>query len=207
MNENGYPPPASAQAATEFLPVLNSGLRKCVCGADIPASRSADAKYCTHRCREVQARKRRTAGESQQASCVRCGDGIPRSRKYCADCREERRRERVRDLYAERQSWRPRLDGALSSGVVGAMAELLVSADLLARGYFVFRALSQACPCDLLILRDNLSARVEVRRVTRRNDGRLPTGCDADERGRFDVLARVEPDGSIHYTGLEKLDA
>ena len=49
------------------------------------------------------------------------------------------------------------------SGTVGAISELIVSADLLSKGYEVFRALSQNCSCDLAILRNGKLLRIEVR--------------------------------------------
>lgn len=71
------------------------------------------------------------------------------------------------------------------------------------RGYEVFRSLSPAASCDLLIRRDDgLTARVEVRTVRRNREGRVGAGARPSEAHRFDVLARVEPSGAIHYTGL-----
>jgi hypothetical protein len=51
----------------------------------------------------------------------------------------------------------------LASATVGALGELLVAADLLIRGYEVFRAISPSCSCDLAILKDGKLLRVEVR--------------------------------------------
>lgn len=46
---------------------------------------------------------------------------------------------------------------------MGARTELLVSADLMYRGYDVFRALSPSCNCDLVIFKNGEIVRVEVR--------------------------------------------
>jgi len=51
----------------------------------------------------------------------------------------------------------------ISTGNVGAMSELFVSADLLKKGYAVFRSLSPACFCDLIVVKDNQIFRVEVK--------------------------------------------
>ena len=51
----------------------------------------------------------------------------------------------------------------LSSGTVGAIGELMVSVDLMKKGYEVFRALSPSCSCDLAILKDKKLLRIEVR--------------------------------------------
>ena len=51
----------------------------------------------------------------------------------------------------------------LATGTVGAIGELLVSVDLLKKGYEVYRALSPACSGDLIIEKDNKIQKVEVR--------------------------------------------
>lgn len=60
----------------------------------------------------------------------------------------------------------------LPTGTVGAINELRVSVDLMARGYAVFRALSPSCPCDLAILKDDNLIRVEVKTGYRLCNGR-----------------------------------
>jgi serine/threonine protein kinase len=50
-----------------------------------------------------------------------------------------------------------------SSGAAGAISKLLIAADLLKRGYAVFRALSPSCPCDLAILHNGQLLAVEGR--------------------------------------------
>ena len=53
---------------------------------------------------------------------------------------------------------------SVPSGTKGAAAELRVAADLMMRGYHVFRALSPACPCDLIAYRDGEPPiRIEVK--------------------------------------------
>jgi len=91
------------------------------------------------------------------------------------------------------------------ASTIGAIGELMVASDLMKRGYHVFRAMSPSAPCDLLVMREGLSARVEVRCVSRTRLGDLPNAVKSTERHRHDILARVERDGTIHYTGLEKL--
>jgi hypothetical protein len=92
---------------------------------------------------------------------------IPRNinQKVCS--KACRRAEFVRTY----QSHNPKT--ALTSGTVGAIGELLVGADLLARGYEVFRALSPACSCDLAILRDGVLLAVEVRTGYRGKSGKV----------------------------------
>ncbi len=67
------------------------------------------------------------------------------------------------------------------------------------RGYHVFRALSAACPCDLLAFNgDDRPIRIEVKTGYRRGDKTLASA--PTRHGQvFDVLAVVAPD-EIAYT-------
>ena len=51
----------------------------------------------------------------------------------------------------------------ISSGTIGAVAELIVSLDLMKRGYEVYRALSPASSCDILALKGKKVFTIEVR--------------------------------------------
>jgi len=51
----------------------------------------------------------------------------------------------------------------LSTGTIGALAELKASAYLMDKGFDVFRALSPACFCDLVAIKDTIKFMVEVR--------------------------------------------
>lgn len=84
-----------------------------------------------------------------------------------------------------------------STGVTGAIGELRVCGDLLSKGFEVFRAVSQACSCDLAILKAGKLRRVEVRtaqinKVTGHILKNLP------KPDRYDVLAFVLPDTIIY---------
>lgn len=91
--------------------------------------------------------------------CVVCGEILS----------EQKRRYRAKTCssachrISEQQH---RLHGAhpgIAAPTVGTISELLAAADLLTRGYAVFRALSPACPSDLAILKDGRLITVEVR--------------------------------------------
>lgn len=74
--------------------------------------------------------------------------------KYCSrECRAIRSNE-----YYKRQTFTK-----LPSGTVGALAELLVSHDLLNKGYSVFRSLSPSCYCDLIAVKNGKAWEIEVR--------------------------------------------
>jgi hypothetical protein len=54
-------------------------------------------------------------------------------------------------------------DNKLPSATVGAMSEIFVSAELMKKGYAVFRALSPSCFCDLIAIKNNQTLRIEAR--------------------------------------------
>jgi hypothetical protein len=84
------------------------------------------------------------------------------------------------------------------TATVGAVNELRVSADLLLKGYNVFRALSPSCPCDLLILKNGSTLRVEVTTANYAASGRIIHNKQGDTH-KFDVLAIVKRQGEIIY--------
>jgi len=58
-----------------------------------------------------------------------------------------------------------------STSTIGAIAELIVSSDLLANGWAVFRALSPSCFCDLIAVKDGETRYLEVRSGIRNKNG------------------------------------
>jgi hypothetical protein len=79
----------------------------------------------------------------------------------------------------------------LSPNNVGAVCELQVCADLLQRGFHVFRSVSPHAPCDLVVLIGCDLLRVEVRAAKKGVCSTL---------GDHDILAAVNPDGEIIYS-------
>lgn len=75
----------------------------------------------------------------------------------------------------------------------GALAELAVSADLLSRGFEVFKAVSGSASCDLIAMAEGQCFRVQVKYSSGERNLRL-------RRGTFDLLAEVNPNGLIRYT-------
>lgn len=91
------------------------------------------------------------------------------------------------------------------NGVKGAIAELAVAADLLKRGYEVFRAQSSTCSCDLIAMIDSEDGtefemlRIEVRTAgIDKRDGRV---CYRPANPEYcDVAAIYQPwNGEILY--------
>ena len=85
----------------------------------------------------------------------------------------------------------------LNPTVVGTIAEYRVIADLMSKGFAVFKACSQSSPCDLIALIDGFSYRVEVTLAQRTETGRVVHPRHDPEK--YDILARVLPN-EILYT-------
>lgn len=59
----------------------------------------------------------------------------------------------------------------ISTSTVGAIEELRVSVDLMEKGFYVFRALSPSCPCDLFAMKNGKQFDIEVRTSYRKYNG------------------------------------
>jgi hypothetical protein len=81
---------------------------------------------------------------------------------------------------------------------VGAANELRVAADLILKGYDVFRALSPQCVCDLAILKDKRLLRVEVRTGQPSKRRTKPFWPKRKQVNNADIWAVVLPD-QIYY--------
>ena len=87
--------------------------------------------------------------------------------------------------------------GLLTSncGTEGTLGELIVAADLMRRGYQVFRAISPSCDYDLIILKGTHLLKVEVTKGYRdKGVLRWPKHYKA-----YDVLAVWEINSTITY--------
>jgi len=86
---------------------------------------------------------------------------------------------------------------------------LRVAADLLMRGFHVFRALSASCPCDLYAFRDGGGhLRIEVRTAYQRLDGnQIYVNRTPRRTYGYDLLAAVLPDRIIYAPPLEPAHA
>jgi hypothetical protein len=158
---------------------------------DLEAERRA--KHAAYQARRRQKIKAAMVAADKRV-CVECGysiAGIKRGAVFCS------RRCRSRREYREHRSCNPR--PAIATSTSGAIAELVVSADLMAKEYAVFRAVSPACACDLVVIAGGVSYRVEVRTGERRTaNGRTYFPWSKKDVGRSDVLA-VVVDGEIEY--------
>jgi len=131
------------------------------------------------------------------STCLQCGSPVPpiknkptAIRKYCSlACT---RASELQKRYGPDYKF-------LTRTVRGAVSELIVCADLLARGYEVFRAQSPTCSCDLVVQANGRLFRIEVRSATRNLNGTLAYTWSVHDQSRSDILAAVEPDGRITY--------
>ena len=95
---------------------------------------------------------------SYELVCSECNKGFNSKKKNQKTCSIECRKLRYIKLYGGKGSF-----DNLSTGTVGALSELMVSSDLLKKGYAVFRALSPSCFCDLIAIKNKRIIRIEVR--------------------------------------------
>lgn len=90
---------------------------------------------------------------------------------------------------------RAKIDSSPSRFLNGTISELVVAADLMRKGYEVFRALCGQSSCDLIAMKGGEFQRVEVKTGTSRDISMLRR-----QVGQFDIAAFYCPDtGEIHY--------
>lgn len=91
-----------------------------------------------------------------------------------------------------------RYGAAVSTSTVGDISELYAAIDLCRRGYGVFRSILTHNECDLIALPPGgIPLRVEVKTGNKQANGRMWSPLPVHDR--WDVLARVGPDGSVYY--------
>jgi endogenous inhibitor of DNA gyrase (YacG/DUF329 family) len=139
-----------------------------------------------------------------QKTCSFCGDSIPLKRispktRFCsARCRNLAHRSQFmqgKTIKTYHQTFPPEL----STGMKGAIGELIVSADLLLKGFDTYRAVSQSSKSDLVIVVPGPRVyRVEVTTGSYTQKGTL--SFPTKDSVKFDILAVYLPsDNSIHY--------
>lgn len=93
----------------------------------------------------------------------------------------------------------------VANGTVGAISELLVCADLMKKGWEVFRALSPHSNSDVLALRDGLLLKLEIRTgmyYNKDNGEKLFNYSKKNIIGKSVVVVTL-PDNKIHYIDFE----
>lgn len=165
---------------------IASNARACVqCGKTYIPHHSArfSQKYCSKDCGKRAWYPERKPLLEQQ--CSMCGEKFTtrlKLQKYCGlECSKES------NSYIS-------IATGLPTGTVGAISDLIVCADLLKKGYEVFRSVSQSCSCDLAILKNGHLLRVEVKTGYSTARGKRFTNKPSHPE-KFDILAVAYHDG------------
>lgn len=90
----------------------------------------------------------------------------------------------------------------LKTSAVGTVGELRVASDLITKGFFVFKALDPYCPCDLITMKDNELARIQVRTTYLDRKGNLRR--NAHKEDKQDVYAWVLKESIVYEPELDK---
>jgi hypothetical protein len=145
-------------------------------------------------------------------TCRKCKEPKPQSdfqpcefkskRMWCRCCKREHSRLWMR---ANPQPCpRKPYEGELSPGSKGSLAELVVCADLLDKGFAVFRSVSPNCFCDLIAIKGSEERRIEVRTGAYTPNG-LVTFVRSHDPRATEFAVYVHADRSIHYLGVDEL--
>lgn len=78
----------------------------------------------------------------------------------------------------------------------GAVCELLTAAELMKRGFDVYRNMNPTGSCDLVIWSKTTALRVEVKRGMIRDGDPI---CGVKRNGQFDILALVDDSLQVHF--------
>lgn len=129
-------------------------------------------------------------------TCLNCNEEVLATSRYYQRkkfCTKECKEKHYRKTHYNHTKY------GVNNVVVGTIQELIVSVDLLKKGYEVFRSLGSSCSCDLAILKNGKLLRVEV--TTGYIMGKA-THHPPKEAQKYDILA-VVIDGNIIYNPIE----
>lgn len=136
-------------------------------------------------------------------NCPECGATFfigSRNRRYCSvECRKA-----AGDRLRPRAAWMISTDLSVSKATRGAISEMRAAADLMARGFHVFRAMSSSCPCDLVAwIPSGRVVRIEVKSaMTYPASGRVYRPVLT--RNEFDVVCFVSEGGLTYEPPVEE---
>ncbi len=134
---------------------------------------------------------------SREEFCKQCGGLIPGNR--WSFCSTECRREYNREQYRLKNPFK-----GTSRATTGTISELRVAVDLMCKGYNIFRALSPSSPCDLIILQDGQSLKLEVRTTYKTTGEKIYANrMKRDDPNNIDIYAWVLPDEIVYEPPLE----
>lgn len=113
-------------------------------------------------------------------------------KKFCSrKCNGQHNRRRVQEQHHQ----------GTDCSATGALCELVVAADLMQKGYEVFRPLSPSAPCDLVVIKDQRILRIEVRKGHDSSKG-IRFGKYPKDEGNQDHYAVVLTDRIVYCPDL-----
>lgn len=132
---------------------------------------------------------------------------LPRFIKVCETCQTTFHTARNSQVYCSKKCLQEKYRSAvppdlqtIGRGAKGTYGELLVSADLIKKGWYVYRALSPHSPCDLIAVKGQLIKRIEVTLGKRVTEGKISFNPHNDTATGFDIVAVViANDNSVVY--------
>lgn len=134
----------------------------------------------------------------KENSCLVCGRPIGnRQVRYCSGACRMHKQKTIRE--ASKKYAYPK---QVCAATIGAYHELIVAADLMRRGYGVFRAMSSACPCDLAILYLGRLFRIEVTTGHSYGGSIIIPPHKVKDKHKYDILAVVESKGEDEFPGI-----
>jgi len=138
--------------------------------------------------------------------CEMCGTDFKSNYKTSKTCSRkcfEERRAKASGRYVMRERF-----SDVSGGTVGAMSELIVSVDLMKKGYSVFRAISPACFCDIIAVKNGKMLKVEVRTAYKNlvtGNLSFPTKLSEDKKNSANCYGLYERnENKVYYLSLDK---
>jgi hypothetical protein len=172
------------------------------CGAEF-WSVQPSALACGVVCRRARARRPYTPKQPDLRHCLHCRSPFRTSnyqQKYCGkEC--QRAHYYGTPIYDESDVLAA---ASISPGTRGAMSELRVCVDLMARGFHVYRAMSPSCPSDLVVWKERGRAiRIEVK-TARKNMATGNIAYQSSKRNVFEVICYVAFDELIYIPPVEE---
>lgn len=162
------------------------------CGAEFPVWRGKKNIYCSKDCHKEFIKK---DWPTHSRKCKQCSkDFKTRIAKQVFCSRKCSAKYNAIHCYSDASMLRT---NNLSTGTVGAIAELVVCSELMRNGFEVFRAVSPSSNSDLLAVKGDNIYKIEVRTGRYSKSGRVfwPT---RDSEGKS-VIVVTHSDCKIHY--------
>lgn len=135
-------------------------------------------------------------------TCEYCERGFMHRQPQAKTCSETCRKARQN----ERTGRKATIHLNIPPNTVGAISELVAAADLMSKGYSVFRALSTTCYCDLIAVKDGTTYHVEVRTAYRSTVNPQSFNFPKKLRGSANLFALYERNsGQVFYLSTSDL--